>query len=258
MRAIGPPTLDPSESFYKCPGQRVKISVSFLCLEGKTGYPSSMPQRRFGPRQYAEQTNIDPSRFGHPQTDAPVAVRRKPLGTRQNPAMRDRTIPTAHEQAVEALLESALELAEQSQLYLKSQLQAVVQTLDTIVYEHDTVELPTTQDFYTLKLPPQTVQQELITGLFCSITNPTLTTGDTIDITNAWAQLGEAKINLNALLNSSGGSGGAIPGNFAFVLNADAKRELNIVASADWPVGCYVTFALFGTTVPATLAEVLH
>jgi hypothetical protein len=221
---------------------------------------SGMARPRFGATQYREQTNVDPGRFVDPQqarTDDPERATRRMPGLLPG-VRRDYTQPTPWEQAVEQALEQMVDLAEQSQVYLRSQLQASVQTLDTIVYEHDTVELPTTADVYTLNLPPQTVQMELITGIFCSITNPTLTTGATIDITNAWALLGEAQVNLNAIINSSGGSGGAVPGNFAFLLNADSKRQVNIVSSSDWPEDSYLTFALFGTTVPATLAEVLH
>ena len=159
---------------------------------------------------------------------------------------------------MEQLLDDALDFAEQSQLYMRSLLGGLVQTLDTIVYEHDTQELPPNEEVFTLNLEPQTVQLELITGIFAAVTVPDLTAAPTITITNAWAQLGSNLVNLNAILNSSGGTGGALPGNFSFILQADDKRQLNIVAIADWPKGSYVTFVLFGTTVPATLGEVLH
>jgi hypothetical protein len=172
--------------------------------------------------------------------------------------MRDLTIPTPHEQRLEQLIEEMRDIAEQSEMFLQTQLQSSVQTLDTIVYEHDTVELPVGQETYSLKLQPQTSQVELITGIFAAITVPDLVAAPTITLTNAWAQLGRDLVNLNAILNSSGGTGGALPGNFSFILNADDKRTLNVVASADWPVGAYITYALFGVTVPATLGEVLH
>jgi hypothetical protein len=189
---------------------------------------------------------------------SPVEVAQPPKQRRMLPFVQDNTTPTPHEMRVEELLCEVQDLLTQTQLYLLSQLKASVQTLDTVVFEHTTVELATGIATVTLNLPPQTAQQELITGLFAGITVPNLSAAPTITIQNAWAQLGSDLVNLNAILNSSGGTGGALPGEYAFVLNADDKRQINLVASGNWPVGSWLTFCLFGTTVPATLAEVLH
>jgi hypothetical protein len=135
-----------------------------------------------------------------------------------------------------------------------------VTTLDTIVYEHDTVELPTGQAFYSLALKPQTRQMEQIDSVFAAITYPALPGGNpitapTITLDNAYAQLGETLVNLNAILNSSGGTGGAIPTPLGVLLNEGSKRTFNIHATANFPQGAYLSCVLVGRTIPATLGE---
>lgn len=131
-------------------------------------------------------------------------------------------------------------------------------TLDLIVYEHDTQELPTTQDFFTMALQPQTSQVELITGIFASIVMPTTGANTVITLTNAWAKLGRDYVNMNTILNSFGAMGGMVPGIFTFVVESGASRTATIVANQNWPQGAYFTFALFGKAVPATEGGVLH
>lgn len=133
-----------------------------------------------------------------------------------------------------------------------------VGTLDLIVYEHDTQQLPTGQDFFTLNLTPQTAQTELISGLFVAITVPDLVAAPTITITNAWAKIGGTYVNLNAVINSAAGTGGMLPGKYQFVLNSESSRQVNVVASADWPSGAYLSFALFGEALPTQDGGTLH
>jgi hypothetical protein len=133
-----------------------------------------------------------------------------------------------------------------------------VGTLDLIVYEHITKELDPTVEIATVNLTPQTSQLELIQGIYAAIVVPTLAAAPTITITNAWAKLGDDYINLNSIINSSAGTGGMLPGEYAFVLKSQATRQLNLVTSSDWPAGAYVTFALFGKVIPASIPGVLH
>lgn len=223
-------------------------------------YPLDLVVLYLMPRgSYQDETNITAGRIDQtPSTITPSVRRRRPAGAWAPLPPRGGPIPTPHEQALEQMMGNVEKLLEQSQAYLRSQLQASVQTLDTIVFEHDTQELPTGQSWFTLSLVPQTRQMELITGLFCAVTVPTpKTAAPTITIENAYAELGSDYVNLNAILNSLGSTGGSLPGNYAFLLNADAPRNVNLVASGDWPQGAFLTFCLFGTTVPAMFGEVL-
>ena len=188
-----------------------------------------------------------------PDTITPPTKVRRPL-----PGMRDYTQPTPHEQHLSEVLDCLLETFETNQLYLKAQLQQTVQTLDTVVYEHDTQELPTTQNFFQIKLQPQTSQIELITGIFVAIVMPGTVSNTVITLDNAYAQLGPDYVNLNSVLNSQGAMGGMVPGLFSWVLRSDDIREATLVATQNWPAGAYMTFILFGTAIPATLGDVLH
>lgn len=169
------------------------------------------------------------------------------------------SLPPGHSPVPDAtsmlMAQLAAHIAEQTALF--RQLHYLVATEDLIIYEHDTQQLPITQETFTLNLVAQTAQQELIKGVFAAVTVPTLVAAPTITITNAWANIGGNRINLNAILNSSGGTGGMLPGEYAFILNSESTRQLNIVASADWPAGAYVTFILFGTAMPSSY-EVQH
>ena len=152
----------------------------------------------------------------------------------------------------------SMRAAVQEQLALTREIRRVVGTLDLIVYEHDTQELPPSADFFTMSLQPQTAQTELIRGIFASITVPTQITAPIIEVTNAWVKLGAEYVNLNSLLVSANGTGGMMPGNFTFVLPSQATREITVVSSDDWPAGSYLTFALFGEAVPSMEGGVLH
>lgn len=147
----------------------------------------------------------------------------------------------------------------EQQRHLFSTLMERVGTLDATIYEHDTQELPPTQAAFTLDLTAQTAQTEYIHGLFVAIVVPTLTAAPTITLTNAWAQLGSEYVNLNAILNSSGGTGGMLAGEKCrFILGAKSKRQVNIVASGNWPSGAFISFALFGEAIPTMDGGVLH
>jgi hypothetical protein len=155
-------------------------------------------------------------------------------------------------------MDDLFDAMDSNNLILRALLDGLVKTNDTIIYEHGTVELPATQAWFTLTLAPQTTQQEIITGLFAAITYPQVdVVAPTVTIENAWAQLGGEYVNCNAILNSSGGSAGSIPGSLGFMLNSEAVRQLSITASGNFPVGLYLTFCLFGYAVPVT-SGVLH
>ena len=183
------------------------------------------------------------------------ALDRWRVGTGESP--RPVPTPPGVPSATDMLLaQLSHHMEEQSTLFRT--LSHLVATEDLIVYEHDTQQLPTTAEVFTLNLVAQTAQQELIKGVFAAITVPTLVAAPTIDVTNAWADLGGNRINLNAILNSAGGTGGMLPGEYAFILNSESKRQLNIVASADWPAGAMVTFILFGTVMSSSIPGILH
>jgi hypothetical protein len=146
------------------------------------------------------------------------------------------------------------------QVFLRLQQSIAVDTLDTIVFEHETVELPTSQAFYVLNVPAQTRQMEQIDTVFASIIVPPLPgqnpgTAPTITLDNAYAYLGSTGINLNAILNSSGGSGGAIPTPLGVLLNEGSKRQFAIHATANFPPNAFLSVSLVGRTIPATLGE---
>lgn len=171
-------------------------------------------------------------------------------------APRPDGIPTPEDEIRGLARQLAMHRAEMQALY--ATLMHSVGTIDTVVYEHQTIQLDPGTSTATLNLDPQTAQTEFITGLFCSITVPNLVLAPTITVTNAWAKLGGEYINLNAIINSSGGVGGFVPGNFKFILSSKSTRQVNLVASADWPAGAYLSFALFGEAVPTMLGGVLH
>jgi hypothetical protein len=152
--------------------------------------------------------------------------------------------------------EMLLSLQEQS-VILRSLLSAEVQTLDSIVYEHDTQELPTTTATFTLTLPPQTSQTELIEGLYIGISSPTLLASPALTIDNAWASLGDTIIDLRALL-APNGTGGNLPGKMKIILAPSDVRAFTIVAHAHFPKTLSITAHLYGRTVPATLGGALH
>lgn len=141
--------------------------------------------------------------------------------------------------------------------YLRSLLQYNVQTLDATIYEHESVPLPPAVSFFTHTLQPQTRQTELITGIFASITVPTSSSAPTITVTNAWAQVGDVYINLNAILNSSGGTGGTLPGSLNIIIRSESKRKIAIKASKTFPSTAILSFCLYGIAIPATFDEVL-
>jgi hypothetical protein len=203
-------------------------------------------------RNMNAQSTAQPGVNAPPQTTVPPRAPRKPL-----PGMRDYTQPTPHEQRMEQALDDLICSINDSQLALRTALVAQVQTLDTVVYEHDTQVLPVAAASFTMDLPPQTAQTELITGLYAGIVIPSLSDATYPTIQNAWAQIGEEYVNLAALF-SADGTGGMLPGNYAFVIRSEAKREINIFAAGDFPADAFLTFALFGTVVPATLGDVLH
>jgi hypothetical protein len=146
---------------------------------------------------------------------------------------------------------------ERTHALLELNLRHSVQTLDTLVYEHETAELPSNAQTFTVELQPQTSQVERITGLMVAIVNPTKAAAPVITIDNAWAQLGNDFVNLNATLNSAAGNGGSME-NLGLILWSQDKRSFTVHATSDFPSGCYITAALFGHAVPATIADVLH
>lgn len=154
------------------------------------------------------------------------------------------------------MLQMTQHLHEQRALF--STLMHSVGTIDSVVFEHTSVALNPAVSIVTVNLPAQTAQTEFITGLYAAIVVPTLIAAPTITITNAWAKLGEEYVNLNALMNSAAGTGGMLPGNFKFILKSGNTRQLNLVASAVWPAGAFVSFALFGEAVPTMDGGVLH
>ena len=146
------------------------------------------------------------------------------------------------------------------QVFLRLQQSLAVSTVDTIVYEHDTQELPIGSQSFTLTLQPQTRQMEQIDTVFCAIVAPavnqqSITTAPTVTLDNAYAQLDSVYVNLNAIVNSSGGSGGAIPTPLGILLNSDSTRTFNIHATAPFVAGLFMTAVLVGRTIPATLGE---
>jgi hypothetical protein len=155
---------------------------------------------------------------------------------------------------------SLITCLENLQLWLRIQQSMMVSTVDTLVFEHVTVELPAGDSAFSLEVPPQTRQLERIDTVFCAITAPALygseiSTAPTVTLDNAYAELGDDYVNLNAIVNSSGGTGGAIPQALGFLLNADDVRSFNIHATAPFPAGLLFTAALTGITIPATLGE---
>lgn len=188
----------------------------------------------------------------------PVTAGRTGLWERgtSGPAPRGDSVPTPAQEIAALRRELTQHLTQQRAMF--QELQRRVGILDSLIYEHDTQELPPTQSTFTLTLQPQTTQTEEIRGLFCSITVPTMAAAPTITLTNAWAQLGSDYINLNAILNSAAGTGGFLPGMFRFIISSKAARTCNIVASSNWPAGAYLSFALFGEAVPTMDGGVLH
>lgn len=144
------------------------------------------------------------------------------------------------------------------QVYLDSVLEYGVQTLDTVLFEHQTIPLPTTKKVASITLQAQTSQTEVITALYVSIVVPDISTAPAITIENAWAKLGDNYFNLFSLLNSVGGSGGTLPNMPALILREGSSRELLIVAKTNYPSTAYLTFILSGMPIPATLGGVLH
>lgn len=141
--------------------------------------------------------------------------------------------------------------------YLGRLISQSVDTVDTLIYEWETQELPTGATEFTVTVQPQTRQLERIDSLFVAIANPTLIAGGTITLDNAWAKLGNTYVNLNAIVNSAGGTGGAVPTPLGLLVNADDIRSFNIHATAPFPAGFFMSIALCGHAIPATLGEVL-
>lgn len=155
---------------------------------------------------------------------------------------------------------SLIECLENMQTFLRVQQSILVSTVDTMVYEHLTVPIPAGVQSFSLDVPAQTRQLERIDSVFCAITAPALnqdgiTTAPVVTLDNAYAQLGEDYVNLNAILNSSAGTGGTIPSKLGYLLNADDIRSFNVHATAVFPAGLYMTAVLTGATIPATLGE---
>lgn len=206
-----------------------------------------MPNRRFRPPSEAQ-----------PGVNAPPS---QTLPPKQRPGLRipigDALVPSRRTQQTAKTVDDLFDCLEELDVDLRTLIQFNVQTLDTVVFEHDTQELPTSVETFTLTLEPQTRQQELITGLFAAIVSPTQAAAGSYTLSNAWAQLGPDYVDALPLLDTTGGPAGSIPGMMQWILNADSVRSLTIVAESDFPADTFLTFALFGMTVPSTLGEVL-
>lgn len=170
---------------------------------------------------------------------------------------RSASIPPGRPSATDMLLaQLSHHMEEQSALFRT--LSHLVATEDLIVFEHMTQQLNPAVSTVTLTLQPQTAQQELIKGVFAAIVVPTLVAAPVITVTNAWAKLGGDYVNMNAVINSAGGTSGMLPGEYAFILNSESTRQLNVVAAADWPAGSYITFTLYGTVMSSSIPGILH
>lgn len=171
-------------------------------------------------------------------------------------APRPSTPPSPSEEVSALHLEMTQHLEQQSQLFRA--LMRSVGLLDTIVFEHQTIELDPAKSTATISLQPQTAQLEVIHGVAASLVQPTAAAAVGVTLDNAWAQLGDDYLNVAQLLAGASGSGGSLPGSFAFLLNSDAVRKLTIHATAAFPAGAMLTFALFGKAVPTMDGGVLH
>lgn len=85
------------------------------------------------------------------------------------------------------LLQSVQATLDQTGQYLRTNLARAVDTLDTLIYEHQTVQLPHTQKTYTLTIPAQTSQTEIIKGIDVAIVVPNDTPAPIITVVSAWA-----------------------------------------------------------------------
>lgn len=141
--------------------------------------------------------------------------------------------------------------------YLTRYLAQAVDEIDAHIYEWTTEPLPVGDQFHTLTVLPQTRQLEQIDSVFVAIVNPTQAAGLTMTIDNAWAKLGPVYVNLNAIVNSAAGTGGAIPIPLGLLLESYNTRQFTIHATAPFAAGWYMSAALIGKAIPATLGEVL-
>lgn len=171
-------------------------------------------------------------------------------------APRPASLPTLSDEERGLRLQLTQHLAEQRAMF--SRLMHTVGTIDTLVYEHDTQQLPPTASTFSFTLQPQTSQTEYIRAVFCSIVQPSAAAAAAINITNAWAKLGNDYINLQALLSPTSGTGGSLSGDLCLILGSDSDRKVSVTAAANFPPNALLTFSLFGEAVPTMDGGVLH
>lgn len=154
--------------------------------------------------------------------------------------------------ALASAISSLTSTLAKSDSYLAKYIGQAVDTVDTIIYEHFSQELPITAQEITVKVPAQTRQLERIESLYCAIVFPQSGAGPTITVDNAWAKIGDEYVNLNAIMNSSGGTGGSL-GHLGMLINEGASRTFYVHATGNFPINTYITAMLFGRAIPATL-----
>lgn len=198
---------------------------------------------------------IEPQRV-QPSRSVPLPSAGRMVRGGASAAPRSPAVPSVSDEVSAMRLELTQHMEQQSALF-KSIMRSVA-TLDTIVFEHNTIELDPTKQTATIALQPQTSQLEIIRGIAAAIVSPTKAAFAPPQLDNAWVQLGDDFLNVAQLLAGASGSGGSLPGTFGFLLNSDAARTLTIHATAVFPANTFLTFALFGEAVPTLEGGVLH
>lgn len=163
----------------------------------------------------------------------------------------------SHSDELHAMRLEMVQHMEQSHQLFQA-LSRAVATLDTLVFEHDTHELDPATATHTIALQAQTAQTEIIRGIAAAVVQPIKVAAAAVALDNAWVQLGSDYLNVAQLLAGASGSGGSLPGSFGFILSSADVRSLTIHATANFPAGAFLTFALFGSAVPTMDGGVLH
>jgi hypothetical protein len=125
-------------------------------------------------------------------------------------------------------------------------------TVDSIVDYGQTVEADATSTIALVNLVPQTAQLELIEGFTVNLLLPS---GSSVTVQNAYVTLGSRYYGVQGILTAPYAPS-YVP--IRQLLSANDTRSLVVMLSANFPVGTYVTFALFGRAIPTTLGGVLR
>lgn len=167
-------------------------------------------------------------------------------------APRDSSLPTPSQEIQAMRREITQHLTQQRALF--TDLQRRIGTLDSIIYEHDTQELPPFLQAFTITLQPQTAQMEIIKSVHCAIITPSTGVAGVFALANAWIQLGSHYLNAAPLITGAG----TLNAHVGFELNSDAVRSITVLPQAAWPANTFLSFALFGDAVPTMDGGVLH